>query len=841
MPEPPSSRLARWPSSVLLLAAAALGLDARLARAELVPAFDWSVPARFRVPDLPDPASPSAAATRYFDGPVTPATWRVDLDACATTGPAASFRWALDGVPVLTTAVCGGALLDVGAEGRHQVTLTVSDAAGDSASLTQEIRVEDWLVFGLGDSYGSGEGSPDEPVSAAQIDAVGTARDALAAAEAAAAEKLAAWVLARDDLAVLLPLVNDALARLSAWQAAVDARNDACDNFPPTILLCAEAQAAATEAAARLVVALTALGLESLFGSPTLAGVIANLQTSAEHALSVARTALDAAEAAVAAAGETLAQTLRDLGPRWQDRRCHRSALSGQVQAAKLLEEADPRTSVTFVHLACSGATVWNGLLGGYTGQEPADPALPPQIAAASALAAGRPIDALVVSIGGNDVGFADVIKACVLQLKCFEDPPTTDPAAMAYIADVCAPLGPLAPLCTDYLGGLEAPSESAQSIFLGGGMECGGTVGDDGDALGLDDLPCNYAAVQQELETLRAQGDLHGLFEDDGRMRLYLTAYPGITRREAATPGGPTEPCGFDPMAPAAGRARNLPGIPLPEILWAESFVAPRLAGAMEASAARHGWRFVDGHVGAFDGHGYCADDNWIVRIPESLRAQARVEPLASSFAGSVHPNAAGHREYARAISEALLCDLYPGCTPSAPTTTTTTTSTTTTTNPLECEPPEDCDDGNPCTDDACTAGRCERTNHAGPCDDGNTCTMRDACSGGVCVPGAPVDAAVVASFLTDAAGMPASCRGRKDRRRAQKILKLMTSARKKLAKAASTTGARQGRLLERATAKLEQASGRAAKLEGVLSPGCHAALAEVVGAGRGQASCLR
>lgn len=454
----PSGRLARWVSSAPLIAAAALSLDARLAQADLVPAFDWLVPARFRVPDLPDPGSLSADATRYFDGPVTPATWRVDLDACATTGPAASFRWALNGVPVLTTAVCDGASLEVGAEGRHRVTLTVTDAGGAAASLTQEIRVEDWLVIGVGDSYGSGEGSPDEAVSAAQIDALGTARAALAAAEAAAAARLAAWVLARDDLDALLPLVNNALARLSAWQAAVAARNDACDNFPPTVVLCAEAQAAATEAAARLVVALTALGLDALFGSPTLAGVIANLRASAQQAVSLALAALDAAEAAGAAAGETLAQALRELGPRWQDRRCHRSALSGQVLAARLLEEADPRTSVTFIHLACSGATVWKGLLGEYEGQEPpSGPKLPPQINEAVRLAGGRPLDALVVSIGGNDVGFADVIEACVLQQKCFESPPTADPAAMAYIGEMCAPLGPLAPLCTDYFAGLDA------------------------------------------------------------------------------------------------------------------------------------------------------------------------------------------------------------------------------------------------------------------------------------------------------------------------------------------------------------------------------------------------
>ncbi|RIK65961.1 MAG: hypothetical protein DCC65_10990 [Planctomycetota bacterium] len=44
------------------------------------------------------------------------------------------------------------------------------------------------------------------------------------------------------------------------------------------------------------------------------------------------------------------------------------------------------------------------------------------------------------------------------------------------------------------------------------------------------------------------------------------------------------------------------------------------------------------------------------------------------------------------------------------------------------------DCDDGNPCTDDACVANLCENTNNTDACaDDGNPCTD-DVCSGGNC-----------------------------------------------------------------------------------------------------------
>ncbi|MBP7148345.1 MAG: DNRLRE domain-containing protein [Acidobacteria bacterium] len=44
------------------------------------------------------------------------------------------------------------------------------------------------------------------------------------------------------------------------------------------------------------------------------------------------------------------------------------------------------------------------------------------------------------------------------------------------------------------------------------------------------------------------------------------------------------------------------------------------------------------------------------------------------------------------------------------------------------------DCDDGNPCTDDACDAGTCSHTNNTAPCDDANLCTDDDVCSAGIC-----------------------------------------------------------------------------------------------------------
>ncbi len=111
----------------------------------------------------------------------------------------------------------------------------------------------------------------------------------------------------------------------------------------------------------------------------------------------------------------------------WQSRRCHRSAKAGPADAARLLEEDDSRTTVTFVHLACSGATVPAGLLGGYRGVEPPEgrSPLPAQVAVLNRIEARRPVDAVLVSIGANDIHFGDIVRFCLLHPaeNCFDEP----------------------------------------------------------------------------------------------------------------------------------------------------------------------------------------------------------------------------------------------------------------------------------------------------------------------------------------------------------------------------------------------------------------------------------
>src|SRR5919108_840131 len=79
------------------------------------------------------------------------------------------------------------------------------------------------------------------------------------------------------------------------------------------------------------------------------------------------------------ASGEGNPDNQNAARPTWQNKRCHRSSFAGTARAAGRLEAADPKSSVTFVHLACSGATVHKGLTGGYKGA-PAGGGPPPPL-----------------------------------------------------------------------------------------------------------------------------------------------------------------------------------------------------------------------------------------------------------------------------------------------------------------------------------------------------------------------------------------------------------------------------------------------------------------------------
>lgn len=309
------------------------------------------------------------------------------------------------------------------------------------------------------------------------------------------------------------------------------------------------------------------------------------------------------------------------LAAAWQDPSCYRSALAGPVQAAMLLERGDPRTSVTMLHLACSGDTV---------------PDLPAQIEAANKLIGDREVDAVVISIGGNDAKFSDIIRVCMNQEPCNDENFT-----LVADSDGCEFARPLDKFeeCVDFISqfGGSPGSPTAERTFLDA------VYNEDCAASGpscrrLLDL---FAAFRDSELTQLMGLDLPGSTAQDQR-RVYLTEYPGVSRDEDG------EICQADPV-------NVLPGWSGVELEWVDTVIAPQLNEIISSAAEEAGWNLISGIYDGFSAHGLCADESWIVRLQGSFLAQG--DP-----SGSIHPNREGNAFYARRITEEFRADFYEG-----------------------------------------------------------------------------------------------------------------------------------------------------------------------------------
>lgn len=114
----------------------------------------------------------------------------------------------------------------------------------------------------------------------------------------------------------------------------------------------------------------------------------------------------------------------------WLEPLGHRSFISASAQMAKMLEDADPHTSVTFLNFGNSGAKITEGL---FTPQH-RDWQTKGQIDDAKQTVNNRKIDAVIMSIGINDLGgsFGGISKLVEeasnpLPPEFFESPKVTE------------------------------------------------------------------------------------------------------------------------------------------------------------------------------------------------------------------------------------------------------------------------------------------------------------------------------------------------------------------------------------------------------------------------------
>jgi hypothetical protein len=578
--------------------------DPALTRETAGATFDWTMPDRFGA----DQDGDGLLDYPRTEEELQPSTWTVNFDACNISGD--KYHWFVAGTPVAKVTTCTYAH-DFPAEGVYDVSLHVISTPGSSVWAREMVPVQDWLVISFGDSYASGEGVPEVPQAndslvqslTALFGGLAAARQNLTDAQASLQNAFEAKGLAEQALAVARQRRADFLAACSdidSWSDVVT-----CKNF-----LVARALSFELFSQAQAFFNQAVTNAQERVADLTLAF------NQAQAAVTAAQSAVANAQAAIQAA-QTGFQP-----PRWQaafpnedwnGSDCHRSARAAPARAALALERGDPRTSVTFVHLACTGAQVNVGRAN-----------LTKQIPWADALVGEREIDAVLMSIGGNDAGFSSLAVGCAVQEPCNEPNPSFDAAAGAGICPLLALAG-FQQQCDDFFAD-NIPIPATETLRNG-----------------LAELPIRYAQLDAtHLPKLR--GLLEPATDGVRSNRVYITEYVDMTK-------GPTgEYCTNTLANPLA----VMPGFSLGEMQWLDLSAGQGINGAVQAAAQEHGWNFVSGIYSAYAPHGYCADAHWVVRLHETFLIQGDEQGIA-------HPNRSGHEQNGAAIHQALIGDLYP------------------------------------------------------------------------------------------------------------------------------------------------------------------------------------
>src|SRR3954471_20122774 len=117
------------------------------------------------------------------------------------------------------------------------------------------------------------------------------------------------------------------------------------------------------------------------------------------------------------------------LGARWMSQACHRSLYSYQLRTALALAVENPHVAVTFLPLACTGATIESGVLGtqrarelNCTPEKSCPSTVPAQIAqlqqylaTARSTRPGRNLDLVLLTVGANDIDFSGLVANVII------------------------------------------------------------------------------------------------------------------------------------------------------------------------------------------------------------------------------------------------------------------------------------------------------------------------------------------------------------------------------------------------------------------------------------------
>lgn len=317
----------------------------------------------------------------------------------------------------------------------------------------------------------------------------------------------------------------------------------------------------------------------------------------------------------------------------WTDELCHRSLYGQQLRAALQIAVENPQATVTFLDYSCSGASVAEGILGPQTYVERVANGDSNAQLAARPVAGGekdsqlyrlmrelclekpeirhgipncpgnrfrRSIDFLFLSVGGNDIGFSNIVAWASLR-----------ESASAAIAS--------------FFGATVSAKEFSRRM--------------------RDILPDAYARLSAVLEaTLPITSADDGVFDPS---RIILTAYPDLVTNEAGEicEAAPNE--GDDEDRYAANQSLDMFSSWLTARESRLKAVREQFAilhKRMRDLAGDHGWTFA-GQAYAdrmFEGHGFCArnlrrleDPAEQLMIPCFGSAERDTQTCQSSFSG--------------------------------------------------------------------------------------------------------------------------------------------------------------------------------------------------------------
>ncbi|MCA9972174.1 MAG: hypothetical protein KC425_18255 [Anaerolineales bacterium] len=243
----------------------------------------------------------------------------------------------------------------------------------------------------------------------------------------------------------------------------------------------------------------------------------------------------------------------------WQEKHAHRSYRSGPALAADWLEIPSLGVVVTFLNFARSGSSIEQGLLAPREDEEWTDIG---QIEEAARAVGDRPIDALLLSVGGNDIDFSDRL--------------------IDLIRDDLMLVGAGGGMGDDELNRRQELNEAKRR---------------------LAELPGRLDMLAEALQQLNTR-------------QVYLMEYP-TAQFEVINDQGEvvvSSGCGiFDgPDMDIDGKDAQL---------IKES--GRKLNRKLRHAAQKYGWVMVRGVDDAFAGHGLCAEDAYFISAEESCKTQ--------------------------------------------------------------------------------------------------------------------------------------------------------------------------------------------------------------------------